>query len=57
VLVEEKPFSYEDNALPMTISLGVSSTFGERGLTAPALIKRADDMLYKAKANGRNRVE
>ncbi|CAN5325667.1 GGDEF domain-containing protein [soil metagenome] len=55
--VEEKCFTFESNCLPITISLGVASTTGERGLTAAELLKRADEKLYVAKNAGRNRVE
>lgn len=41
---------------PVTVSLGVSSVSGQR--CAPeSLIKAADEALYRAKKNGRNRVE
>ncbi len=55
--VAEKQFTFEDQSLPLTISLGVTSTAGERGLTANELLRRADEKLYLAKNNGRNRVE
>lgn len=56
-LVSERPFQFESRQLPLTISLGVSTTSGEVGLTSAELIRRADAMLYLAKNNGRNRVE
>lgn len=55
--VAGKEFSFEEQSIPLTISLGVATTCGERGLTAAELLRRADDMLYQAKSNGRNRVE
>ena len=55
VLVADRPFTFESEALPITISLGVASI--GPGLTdAQALLKRADDNLYQAKRGGRNRV-
>ena len=39
----------------VTISIGVAATLGE-GDTAEALIKRADEAVYEAKAAGRNMV-
>ena len=39
-----------------TISVGVAST-GDGAKTRAQLIKLSDDRLYKAKDNGRNRVE
>jgi two-component system cell cycle response regulator len=44
-----------EELLTVTISVGVSSTLGE-GDTPDALLKRADEAVYEAKAAGRNRV-
>ncbi len=44
-----------EELLTVTISIGVAATLGE-GDTAEALIKRADEAVYEAKASGRNRV-
>ena len=41
--------------LTVTISIGVAATGGE-GDTPEALLKRADDAVYEAKAMGRNKV-
>ena len=41
--------------LTVTISIGVATTVGE-GDTPEALLKRADEAVYEAKAAGRNRV-
>jgi diguanylate cyclase (GGDEF)-like protein/PAS domain S-box-containing protein len=44
------------SAIPFTVSIGVATRWpGERDLEA--IMKRADQALYKAKGNGRNRVE
>jgi diguanylate cyclase (GGDEF)-like protein/PAS domain S-box-containing protein len=44
------------DAIPFTVSIGVATRApGERDLDA--IMKRADQALYKAKGNGRNRVE
>jgi diguanylate cyclase (GGDEF)-like protein len=40
----------------MTLSAGVA-TFPEHGDSAEALIRSADEALYRAKGLGRNRVE
>ncbi|MCA9780599.1 MAG: diguanylate cyclase, partial [Candidatus Eremiobacteraeota bacterium] len=53
--IAEQKFSFEENLLPVTISLGLA-TFPEDGDTRQALLKAADRALYKAKETGRNRV-
>jgi len=56
--VSARPFTFETESLPLTVSIGIACTDGgERGLTTAELIRRADEQLYKAKANGRDRVE
>jgi len=47
---------FSGSAIPFTVSIGVATRApGERDLEA--IMKRADQALYKAKGNGRNRVE
>ena len=46
-----------EGMIPVTISLGVSTTCKGRNSNANALIQAADLALYRAKENGRNRVE
>ena len=41
--------------LSLTISLGLAS-YPEDGLTTDDLIRKADNSLYRAKRNGKNRV-
>ena len=41
--------------IPITISIGVTTAF-EAGDDSMAILKRADDALYRAKGSGRNRV-
>jgi diguanylate cyclase (GGDEF)-like protein len=53
--VEKTEISAYDEKLKMTISLGIA-TFPEDTYEANQLIDKADQMLYKAKEEGRNRV-
>ncbi|MEW6088827.1 MAG: diguanylate cyclase [bacterium] len=56
-LIENKVFVFEGNSIKVTISIGIASFKGEKLLTKELVIKLADDALYKAKNNGRNRIE
>ena len=47
---------YRDQAVTVTVSIGVSS-LRPTDLSADDVLARADQALYRAKANGRNRVE
>lgn len=49
------PFRFKDKPLKITLSCGVAE-FGE-GETVEEVIARADEALYRAKAQGRNRTE
>ena len=55
-LVESRPFAYDNREYTLTISIGVATTTGEEALTPAELLRRADDRLYQAKRDGRNRV-
>ena len=44
-----------DRAIPVTISIGLAAFPGD-GTTGAELIRAADERLYRAKAEGRNRV-
>lgn len=54
-LIEEAPFQTTENSLPITVSIGVTTTAGNE--TTDAAIARADRALYAAKESGRNRVK
>jgi two-component system cell cycle response regulator len=55
--VESSPFeiSRDPKKLNVTISIGIAASEGEKD-TAEALLRRADQALYRAKRDGRNRV-
>jgi diguanylate cyclase (GGDEF)-like protein len=55
LLVEQHPFTFEGQALSVTISIGAACVQGE-DLSPADLIGRADARLYEAKRTGRNRV-
>ena len=54
-IVGETPFEYEGDTFPVTVSVGVTTVEGE-DIDVTAFIKQADDLLYRAKREGRNRV-
>jgi diguanylate cyclase (GGDEF)-like protein len=55
-LVASQPFHFEGKSYNVTISLGVATTNGDLTLTPRELIQVADEKLYQAKHEGRNRV-
>ena len=54
-LVADEVFEYEGDRFPVTISVGVATVEGE-DVDSTAFIKMADDNLYRAKREGRNKV-
>jgi two-component system cell cycle response regulator len=54
-VVNQTPFVFEDKTFTVTISAGVVTTQGEANMTATELIRRADEKLYQAKKEGRDR--
>jgi diguanylate cyclase (GGDEF)-like protein len=54
-MVESTPFTYEDRAIQVTVSIGIAEMKQHR--EPLAFIKASDELLYAAKNNGRNRVE
>jgi two-component system cell cycle response regulator len=56
VQVETHSFLYEGKSYPVTISMGIASTTGDEVLTPYELIRQADEKLFRAKNEGRNRV-
>ena len=55
--IAAEPFviSQGERSIPVTLSIGIAALRG-RGESAASLIKRADQALYRAKRDGRNRV-
>ena len=55
--VEKTTFSVEQASaqIPVTVSIGIASSFGD-GESSAVLLRRADQALYRAKGEGRNRV-
>jgi diguanylate cyclase (GGDEF)-like protein len=54
--VAEHPFQYEDKSYRVTVSLGVAVTSGTPAISPAELLAQADEKLYQAKRDGRNRV-
>ena len=53
--VEEHPFHWHGNPIAVTVSLGVAALHAGE-LVPDAMVRRADEALYKAKREGKNRV-
>lgn len=56
-LVENTQFMYNGNAISITISIGVATASKDETLKLEKLLDIADQTMYLAKKNGRNRVE
>jgi len=55
-LVEATEFKFEDNTMPVTTSMGVQQMADGQDKDPSSFIKAADEKLYVAKQQGRNRV-
>lgn len=55
--IEQNKFLHEGQTIPVTISLGSATLNATAHPDPKALLKAADDLLYKAKRGGRNRTE
>jgi diguanylate cyclase (GGDEF)-like protein len=56
IAIERLTIESPKGTLHVTASFGVSAFAGQSGVTSQSLIKSADQALYRAKAEGRNRV-
>ncbi|MBI5499847.1 MAG: GGDEF domain-containing protein [Deltaproteobacteria bacterium] len=54
--VEAFPFVHAGNRIPVTISIGIVTVRGRKGLKRTELLEAADKQLYVSKESGRNRV-
>lgn len=55
--ISNEKLNTPEGLIPVTISLGVAENDIDAGRDGATLVKAADKALYKAKQNGRNRVE
>jgi diguanylate cyclase len=53
--IDKSVFSYKEQKIPLTISVGVSSF--KKGVDGGAVFEKADNALYLAKKSGRNKVK
>ncbi len=54
-IIEQTPFHFQDKRVVITVSAGLTYYRDEEAIET--LFERADQSLYKAKENGRNRIE
>ncbi len=57
MLISAMPFPIEGGSLRVTLSMGLAEMDGTTPSTVDELVARADEKLYAAKRNGRNRIE
>lgn len=54
--IDNHKFVYQNNILPITVSIGIATSIPEPRQKSNSLIEQADHALYQAKAQGRNRT-
>ena len=52
-----KKIQFNFNNTPVTVTISIGISFRDKEEDYESLIKRADEMVYKAKENGRDRIE
>lgn len=55
--IAAEPFHIDSIKMNVTVSIGVATTMGDEQVATRRIIRAADHALYKAKREGRNRVE
>lgn len=55
--VEDYEFNVDGKSIKITVSLGMYFKSPEDTISSSEMIRKSDEALYRAKANGRNRVE
>jgi diguanylate cyclase (GGDEF)-like protein len=55
--VEAQNFQHETTVIRVTISIGVTTLHGDNYASVREMVQAADEYLYRAKHNGRNRTE
>lgn len=55
--IEQPAIKFQDNNIAVTISLGLACFKAGEQTNVTSLVQAADNALYKAKLNGRNRIE
>ena len=55
-MLAEHSVYHPDQGEPVRVTISGGATLARRGDTAETLLKRADDLLYQSKRNGKNRI-
>jgi diguanylate cyclase (GGDEF)-like protein len=55
--IESQPVVTQAGPIQVTVSLGIAASIPPSCIDMNSLLQRADDALYRAKMNGRNRSE
>jgi len=54
--ISDQPFAVQTEQGPLSVTVSIGAATSHGGDTAESLLKRADQALYRAKKDGRNRV-